>query len=216
MDRHHHDADAPAAKASSATPAPASSYAPGYRGEPLEQEPRPPLPCPFAKRYPSQLRRDDAFFMSLAYNQAIEAWREDETPIGAVIEHDGTVIAAAHNRVDQSRDPTAHAEMLAITQAANKIGDWRLNECRLYVTKEPCPMCAGASIMSRLKEVVFAVSDPKMGYLGGAVAAHTAAPGLNHRLAVRSGVMEQECLELLQGYFRLKRQMGQDKKEQQQ
>lgn len=173
-----------------------------------EQEPREPLPCPFAKIFPSQLVRDERFFMSLAYNQAIEAWRQDETPIGAVIELGGEVIAAAHNRVDSSRDPTAHAEMLAITQAANKIGDWRLNECRLYVTKEPCPMCAGASIMSRLKEVVFAVGDPKMGYLGGAVAAHTAAPGLNHHLQVRSGIMEAECLELLQGYFRFKRQLA--------
>lgn len=184
-----------------------------FDGHLREQEPRKPLPCPFAKIFPSQLRRDDAFFMALAYNQAIEAWKADETPIGAIIEHKGEVIAAAHNRVDASHDPTAHAEMLAITQAANKIGDWRLNECRLYVTKEPCPMCAGASIMARLKEVVFAVGDPKMGYLGGAVAAHTAAPHLNHRLGVRSGVMEQECLELLQGYFRLKRQLSLEKKE---
>lgn len=234
MDSHNHGDDVSNTPAPAATPIPTppatadahtptlpvtastaarSSYAADYRGEPLEQEPRQALPCPFARLYPSQLRRDDVFFMSLAYNQAIEAWREDETPIGAVIEHEGVVIAAAHNCVDQSRDPTAHAEMLAITQAANKIGDWRLNECRLYVTKEPCPMCAGASIMSRLKEVVFAVSDPKMGYLGGAVAAHTAAPGLNHRLAVRSGVMETECRELLQGYFRLKRQLGLEKKE---
>lgn len=179
-----------------------------FTGELHEQEPREPLPCPFPKIFPSQLKRDDVFFMSLAYNQAIEAWKADETPIGAIIEFNGEVIAAAHNRVDASRDPTAHAEMLAITQAANKIGDWRLNECRLYVTKEPCPMCAGASIMSRLKEVVFAVGDPKMGYLGGAVSAHTAAPGLNHHLAVRSGIMEPECLELLQGYFRLKRKLG--------
>ncbi|MGE9296026.1 MAG: nucleoside deaminase, partial [Puniceicoccales bacterium] len=102
------------------------------------------------------------------------------------------------------KDPTAHAEMLVITKAANAIGDWRLNECRLYVTKEPCPMCAGASIMSRLKEVVFAVPDPKMGYLGGVLEAHS-TPTLNHRLSVRSGILEDPCRELIQAYFRLKR-----------
>ncbi|WP_269540239.1 nucleoside deaminase [Cerasicoccus fimbriatus] len=170
---------------------------------------RPPLPCPFQKLYPSQLVRDDKFYMQLAYNQAIDAWKADETPIGAVIEYAGEPIAHAFNRVDQTKDPTAHAEMLAITKAANYLGDWRLNECTLYVTKEPCPMCAGASIMSRLKEVVFAVADPKMGYLGGVVDAH-ATPSLNHRLNVRSGVMEEECRELIQAYFRLKRVKAKD------
>jgi len=165
---------------------------------------KPPLPCPFEKRFPSQLVRDDAFFMTLAYNQAIDAWRADETPIGAVIEMDGEPIAHAFNQVDGAKDPTAHAEMLAITKAANAVGDWRLNTCRLYVTKEPCPMCAGASIMARLREVVFAVPDPKMGYLGGALEAH-ATPTLNHRLSVRGGVLEDECRELIQAYFRLKR-----------
>ena len=172
-------------------------------------QPREQLPCPFQKIYPSQLIRDDKFFMQLAYNQAIDAWRADETPIGAVIEYAGEPIAHAFNRVDQTKDPTAHAEMLAITKAANYLGDWRLNECTLYVTKEPCPMCAGASIMSRLKEVVFAVPDPKMGYLGGVMAAHT-TQSLNHCLKVRSGVLEKECLELIQAYFRLKRVKAKD------
>lgn len=172
-------------------------------------EPRAPLPCPFEKRFPSQLIRDDRFYMQLAYNQAIDAWKADETPIGAVIEYGGEPIAHAFNRVDQSKDPTAHAEMLAITKAAHFLGDWRLNECTLYVTKEPCPMCAGASIMARLKEVVFAVPDPKMGYLGGVVSAHATA-SLNHRLSVRGGVMEEECRELIQAYFRLKRVQSRD------
>jgi len=163
-----------------------------------------PLPCPYEKLFPSQLVRDDTFFMKLAYNQAIDGWRADETPVGAVIEMHGEPIAAAHNCVDTSKDPTAHAEMLAITQAANAVGDWRLNECRLFVTKEPCPMCAGASIMARLKEVIFAVPDPKMGYLGGVMKAHL-TPTLNHRLSVRSGVLEEECRQLIQAYFRLKR-----------
>jgi len=162
------------------------------------------LPCPFDKQFPSQLVRDDRFYMQLAYNLAIDAWKADETPIGAVIAYGGEPIAHAFNRVDQTKDPTAHAEMLAITKAANYLGDWRLNECTLYVTKEPCPMCAGASIMARLREVVFAVHDPKMGYLGGAVSAH-ATESLNHQLQVRGGIMEDECRELLQAYFRLKR-----------
>lgn len=162
------------------------------------------LPCPFPKLHLSQLVRDDRFFMSLAYNQAIDAWREDEVPIGAVIERNGEIIGAAHNQVEHSDDPTAHAEMLAITQAANALGDWRLNEATLYVTKEPCPMCSGATLMSRLKRVVYAVGDPKMGCLGGATDLN-ALPRVNHHLAIERGVMEPECLALLQAYFRLKR-----------
>lgn len=161
-------------------------------------------PCPFPKLYPSQLIRDDTFYMSLAYNQAIKAWEADEVPVGAVIEYGGDIVGAAYNQVDTMKDPTAHAEILAITQAANAIGDWRLNACRLYVTKEPCPMCSGAAIMARLGEVVFAVGDPKMGYLGGAISAHK-TPTLNHRLTVRSGVMEAECRDILQAYFKRKR-----------
>ncbi|MDP0494902.1 MAG: nucleoside deaminase [Verrucomicrobiota bacterium JB024] len=166
---------------------------------------RPPLPCPFEKLFPSQLIRDEAFYMKLAYNLAIDAWRQDEVPIGAVIVYNGEVIAAAHNATQTTADPTAHAEMLAITQAANAIGDWRLNGATLFVTKEPCPMCAGASIMARLTDVVYAVPDPKMGCLGGATPLHE-VPGLNHRVAVHSGILEHECRELIQAYFTLKRQ----------
>lgn len=166
---------------------------------------RPPLPCPFAKVHPSQLNRDDAFYMWLAYNQAIDAWRADEVPIGAVIELGGEVVAAAHNQRDSTRDPTAHAEIIALGQAARAIGDWRLNEATLYVTKEPCPMCSGATLMARVKRVVFAVSDPKMGCLGGATDLNT-LPQVNHHLLLTRGVLEQPCLELLQAYFQLKRQ----------
>jgi tRNA(adenine34) deaminase len=165
--------------------------------------------CPFPKIHRSFLNQDDAFFMSLAYNQAIEAWREDEVPIGAVIVRAGAVIAAAHNTVETAGDPTAHAEMLAITQAAAHVGDWRLNECSLYVTKEPCPMCAGAAIMSRLGRVVFALGDPKMGCLGGAAAIHS-LPRLNHRVDVVAGVMEDECRALVQAYFAEKRRKEDD------
>lgn len=161
--------------------------------------------CPFDKRFPSQLVRDDAFFMSLAYNQAIDAWRRDEVPIGAVIARDGEVIALAHNTVEGAHDPTAHAEMIALTQAAGATGDWRLDGCTLYVTKEPCPMCSGATLMSRLKRVCYAVPDPKMGCLGGATDLN-ALPRVNHHLEITAGgVLEDECRELLQTFFRLKR-----------
>ena len=167
--------------------------------------PTPPLECPFEKRFPSQLVRDDTFFMSLAYNQAIDAWRRDEVPIGCVIELGGEVIAIAHNTVEGAHDPTAHAEMLALTQAAAHIGDWRLDGATLYVTKEPCPMCSGATLMSRLKRVCYAVPDPKMGCLGGATNLND-LPRINHHLEITmGGVLENECLELLQAFFRLKR-----------
>jgi tRNA(adenine34) deaminase len=172
-----------------------------------EFQPRPTLVCPFDKVHPSQLIRDDAFFMWAAYNQAIDAWRDDEVPIGAVIVRGEEIIAAAHNRRDSTRDPTAHAEILAMGQAAQAIGDWRLNEATLYVTKEPCPMCSGATLMSRVKRVVFAVSDPKMGCLGGATDLN-ALPNVNHHVIVTKGVLEEPCLQLLQAYFQLKRKAG--------
>ena len=162
-------------------------------------------PCPFEKRFASQLIRDDAFYMSLAYNQAIDAWREDEVPIGAVIELGGEVAGAAHNRVEQAHDPTAHAEMIALTQAAAKLGDWRLDGATVYVTKEPCPMCSGAMLMSRVRRVCFAVPDPKMGCLGGAANLNE-LPRANHRLELAAGgALEEPCRELLQAFFRLKR-----------
>ena len=164
-----------------------------------------PLPCPFEKLYPSQLMRDDEFFMKLAYNQAIDAWREDEVPIGAVIEYGGDVIAQAHNRVDSCKDPTAHAEILAMTQASNAIGDWRLAGATLYVTKEPCPMCSGAAIMSRVRRVVYAFGDPKMGLLGGAININD-IPTLNHQLIIDSGILEFECKQIIQAFFQEKRQ----------
>lgn len=172
--------------------------------EPENQPLKKSLECPFGKLFPSQLIRDEAFFMKMAYNQAIDAWREDEVPIGAVIELDGEIIGCAHNKVEQLKDPTAHAEVLAITQATAAIGDWRLNRARLFVTKEPCPMCSGAIILSRIERVYYAVSDPKMGCMGGAIPLHN-LPKINHKVEVERGLMEVECKEMLQAFFQLKR-----------
>ncbi|MGF1678363.1 MAG: nucleoside deaminase [Candidatus Methylacidiphilales bacterium] len=160
--------------------------------------------CPFPKIHPSELCRDDAYFMALAYNQAIAAWEADEVPVGAVVQFEGRVIAAAHNRVEALKDPTAHAEMLALSAAAQELGDWRLNGAVLYVTKEPCPMCSGAAVMARLQRLVYAVPDAKMGLLGGAASIHH-IPTLNHRLEVEAGVLRDPCLALLQAYFQRKR-----------
>lgn len=161
---------------------------------------------PFQKIHPSQLVRDDIFYMKLAYNQAIEAWKHDEVPIGAVIEYKAEVIASAYNQVEITGDPTAHAEMLAITQASRHIGDWRLNGATLYVTKEPCPMCSGAAIIARFSRVVYALSDIKMGCLGGATDIN-AMPDFNHRLLITKGVFETECRDLLQAFFKKKRKI---------
>ncbi|MFA5256878.1 MAG: tRNA adenosine(34) deaminase TadA [Opitutales bacterium] len=164
-------------------------------------------PCPFQKRYPSLLALDDGYYMTLAYNLAIDAWNKGEVPIGAVVEFEGEVVARAHNCVESTGDPTAHAEILALTSAARAIGDWRLSGATLYVTKEPCPMCSGAMVMSRISRVVYAVRDPKMGCLGGATDLN-ALPRSNHRVIVDAGVMEQECLELIQAFFSVRRQGG--------
>lgn len=144
--------------------------------------------------------------MELAYNQALDAWKQNEVPIGAIIEYEGEVIGSAHNQVEAANDPTAHAEMLAITQASRAIENWRLNEATLYVTKEPCPMCSGATMMSRLKRVVYAVPDPKMGGLGGLYNVNS-YPTINHSLDVEIGVLQEDCLQLLQAFFQLKRKM---------
>ena len=162
--------------------------------EPLQQS------CPFKKLYPSALQQDDTFFMKLAYNQAIDAWNQAEIPIGAVIQRGGEVIASAYNQVELLKDATAHAEVLAITQASRSIGDWRLTGCTLYVTKEPCPMCSGATLLARLDRVVYAFADPKMGFLGGAQSLHEQA-AMNHHPKVSQGVLEAECRLLLQSFF---------------
>ena len=147
----------------------------------------------------------DVFYMQSALRCAHKAAAADEVPIGAVIVRNGEVIGRAWNQVEMLKDATAHAEMLAITQAEAAVGDWRLNECDLYVTKEPCPMCSGATLMSRLKRVCYAVPDPKMGCLGGATNLNDLARVNHHLELTAGGVLEEECRTLLQAFFRAKR-----------
>ncbi|GBD35176.1 tRNA-specific adenosine deaminase [bacterium HR36] len=145
-------------------------------------------------------------FMELALEEAELAWQENEVPVGAVIvSWDQGVIARAHNQREQLQDPTAHAEMLAITQAAAALGSWRLERCTLYVTLEPCPMCAGAIVQARLPLVVFGALDPKAGACRSLYRIPE-DPRLNHRAVVVGGIMAQRCGELLRDFFRLRRQ----------
>ena len=130
-------------------------------------------------------------------------------PVGAVVVHDGRLLARRHNERELTSDPVAHAEILAITKAANKIKDWRLSDCTLYVTKEPCPMCAGAAIMARIYRLVYAVPDPKMGFLGGALDI-TKTQSLNHHPQIARGVLEGDCKLLLSSFFEQKRMVAKE------
>ena len=142
--------------------------------------------------------------MGEALRLARMAYEADEVPVGAVIVRDARIIARAYNQVELLKDATAHAEMLAITQAANALGDWRLERCTLFVTKEPCPMCAGAIMLSRVSRLVFGVRDERAGG-AGSVFSITSATGLNHALEVQSGVKETEARDLLRSFFRARR-----------
>jgi tRNA(adenine34) deaminase len=142
----------------------------------------------------------DDYFMREALRQAERAYAADEVPVGAVIVREGRIIARAFNQVEQLKDATAHAEMLALTQAEEIFGDWRLTDCTLYVTKEPCPMCAGAMVHTRLARVVFGASDLKGGAAGGAMNL-LQFPTLNHHCEITGGIREADCRELLQRFF---------------
>jgi len=148
--------------------------------------------------------QSDDYFMGEALRQAAKAYERGEVPVGAVIVREGRIIARAFNQVEALKDATAHAEMLALTQAENSVGDWRLTDCTLYVTKEPCPMCAGAVVHTRLARVVFGASDPKGGAAGGALNL-LQFPSLNHRCEITSGVRLDECRELLRNFFATQR-----------
>ena len=148
--------------------------------------------------------QSDAYFMGEALRQAQRAYEAEEVPVGAVIVREGRIIARAFNQVELLKDATAHAEMLALTQAEETVGDWRLTDCTLYVTKEPCPMCAGAIVHVRLARVVFGASDPKAGAAGSALNL-LQFPSFNHRCQISSGVREAECRQLLQSFFAAQR-----------
>lgn len=146
-------------------------------------------------------------YMRLALNEARQALLEEEVPIGAVIVRGEQVIAAAHNQREQLKDPTAHAEMIAITQAAAAVGGWRLEECTLYVTLEPCIMCSGAILQSRIPLVVFGATDAKAGAVDSLF--HLLNdPRLNHRCQVIPGVLAPECGEILTKFFQAQRRLG--------
>ena len=145
--------------------------------------------------------------MRLALAEARRAFDEGEVPIGAVVVHQERLIAAAHNQREALRDPTAHAEMVAITQAAEALGSWRLLDCTLYVTLEPCPMCAGATVQARMPTVVYGTRDPKAGACHTLYQITTDAR-LNHQAAVIGGVLADECRAILQEFFLQQRSLG--------
>jgi tRNA(adenine34) deaminase len=146
----------------------------------------------------------DESFMNEALRLAKKGFAKEEVPVGAVVVRAGKIIARAFNQVEMLKDATAHAEMLAITQAEAAVGDWRLNECDLYVTKEPCAMCAGALVHVRIRRVIFGCADPRSGAAGGTINL-LQMPGLNHRCEISSGVLAQECGTLLQSFFQARR-----------
>jgi tRNA(adenine34) deaminase len=144
--------------------------------------------------------QSDQYFMGEALRMAARAYEAEEVPVGAVVVRAGRVIARAFNQVELLKDATAHAEMLALTQAEEAVGDWRLTDCTLYVTKEPCPMCAGAIVHVRLSRVVYGAADPKAGAAGSALNL-LQFPTLNHQCEITRGVREPECRALLQTFF---------------
>ncbi len=168
--------------------------------------PEPPPPQPPAGSFTADPltsvvdAHSDDHFMTEALRQARRAFTAGEVPVGAVIAREGRVIARAFNQVELLKDATAHAEMLALTQAQAAVGDWRLTDCTLYVTKEPCPMCAGAIVHARVGRVVFGAGDPKAGAAGGALNL-LQFPTLNHRCAVTAGVQLEFCRKLLRDFF---------------
>jgi tRNA(adenine34) deaminase len=143
---------------------------------------------------------NDEYFMREALRQAQKACDAGEVPVGAVVVLKGKIIGRAHNQVELLKDATAHAEMLALTEAEAAVGDWRLTECDLYVTKEPCAMCAGALVHTRVRRVIFGCTDPAAG-AAGSVMNLLQMPALNHRCDIASGILQDECAAILQKFF---------------
>ena len=147
----------------------------------------------------------DTRFMRMAIDQAFIAEENGDVPIGCVIVHQGRVIGKGYNQREQLNDPTAHAEIIALTQAAAYIGNWRLHDCTIYVTLEPCPMCAGALVLARMDRLVYGTEDPKTGSCGS-IYNIVQDDRLNHRLEITKGVMQDDCRDQLQMFFKRRRQ----------
>jgi tRNA(adenine34) deaminase len=151
-------------------------------------------------------RPDDVAFMREALRLARKAYEADEVPVGAVVVRGPKIIGRAYNQIELLKDATAHAEMLALTQAEAAVGDWRLLDCDLYVTKEPCVMCAGAMVHVRIRRVIFGCADPRSGAAGGIVNL-LQHPALNHHCEITSGILQNECAAILQNFFQKKRNL---------
>jgi tRNA(adenine34) deaminase len=144
---------------------------------------------------------DNEYFMRLAIKQSLSAYREGEVPVGAIAVCQNKVIARAYNQIELLKDATAHAEMILLTQASAAIENWRLNDVTIYVTKEPCAMCAGAMVNCRLGKLVYGIKDPKYGAAGSAMDV-TCFDGALHKINVIGGVLENECLDIFQRFFK--------------
>jgi tRNA(adenine34) deaminase len=142
---------------------------------------------------------DDIYFMTIALEEAKKAFEKAEAPIGAIVVKDNEIISRGHNLRESLQDPTAHAELLAIRDAAAKLGRWRLTDCTVYVTLEPCAMCAGAMVLARIKRLVYGASDPKAGAVGSLMNV-LSYEKLNHQVDVESGIMEKECGGILSDF----------------
>ncbi len=147
------------------------------------------------------IKTEDEYFMHLAIKESLKAYEIGEVPVGAVAVVGSKVVAKAYNQIEKLKDATAHAEMLLITQVSSFLGDWRLGDVTIYVTKEPCPMCAGAMVNSRLGNLVYGIRDPKYGAAGTALDI-TNFQGTLHKVKVRGGILEEKCLEIFQSFFR--------------
>ena len=157
-----------------------------------------------------QKSKIEAIYMSEALKEAKKAFSKDEVPVGCVIIHDRKIIARAHNQVEQLKDPTAHAEMLALTSATNYLGTKWLQEASIYVTIEPCSMCAGALVLARIKSLFFGAKDIKAGACGSVINL-TSHKKLNHHIKVKSGILEKECSFLIKEFFKKKRSLASKK-----
>jgi len=143
----------------------------------------------------------DEFFMRLALNEAYKAYSTYEVPVGAVIVNDGKIIGTGYNQRETLKDPTAHAEIIAIKEASKRLGGWRLLNSTMYVTLEPCPMCAGAIINSRVSRIVIGAMDPKRGCCGSVMNLLN-NPNFNHQVEITYGVLEEECSKLIKDFFK--------------